>query len=602
MTNRTCALPTAVEPSPLTALLDEVRQRPTYAAYLRASREIERLVSASPEGSQTRIRMAVLSSYTIEPLVAALRVDAYQGGLTLDCHVTSYGRIFEEALKPGSNLYTLKPEVIVVLLDVDALLPRAEHGVSSFAVETVLMRVRQLIEALKRQTNASLLLSNFPALDLLPYAVVPDALDRAYQELNRSLRTAYTDDPQVVLIDLDGLVAYHGRVRSVDPKLRYLAGMPMSESFLPLVSRKILAVIRAFHGLARKCLVLDLDNTLWGGILGEVGSEGIALGPETAGRSYVDVQKIILRLRERGVLLAINSKNNLNEVLQVLREHPHMVLREEHFSSIQVGWTPKPERMQRIAQELHVGLDSLAFLDDDPAERLQMSMVLPEVLTVEMPDNPAAVPSMLLELPVFEKPAMTEEDRARDKFFATERQREAVREHAKSFEEFLQGLGMCVTVRLAQAGDVTRVAQLTQKTNQFNVTTRRYHAGEIAAMLQDASVRIYTLRLRDAFGDSGLTGVAMVRVEGTSWCLDTLLMSCRIIGRRIETVFLNEVIADAIQAGAARLWGEYLPTHKNGVVKDFYANEGFTTQDGRVWSLALRGVARPQPPWIQVER
>ena len=318
----------------------------------------------------------------------------------------------------------------------------------------------------------------------------------------------------------------------------------------------------------------------------------------------MDVQRAILRLREKGVLLAVNSKNNLEEVRQVLREHPHMVLREEHFASLQVDWSPKPERMRRLAQALRLGLDSFVFVEDDPAERLQMAMALPEVLTVEMPPNPALFPKTLLELSVFEKPAVTDEDRLRGAFYAAEHQRDAVRERAHSFEEFLSRLGMVITIRLAEARDVDRIAQLTQRTNQFNVTTRRYQASEIANVMRDPGYRVYTVRLRDAFGDSGLTGVAILRVTREEWHIEAFLMSCRIIGRRIETVFLTEILADAGRAGVRSVRGEYLPTPKNGLVREFYANEGFVpVEDGRCWSWELGHAIRTPPTWeVRIER
>lgn len=589
--------------SMLDDLLEEVKRRPTYAAYLRASRALEQRPTLPNEAMAKlkRLRVAVFSSSTIEPLVAALRVDGHAQGLLLEFHLAAYGRVFEEALEASSALPAFQPDVVLVMMDVEALAPVRHEGTPS--VPAMLERLQQLIGGLKGQTRAAVLLSNFIPMDLFPFAVAPDALETAYHELNLALRRAYAADPQMILLDLDGLAAYHGRVRSVDANLRYLAGMLMSESFIPLVSRKILAILSALTGQARKCLVLDLDNTLWGGVLGEVGPEGIALGPDGSGKSYVDVQRAILRLREKGVLLAVNSKNNLEEVRQVLREHPHMVLREEHFASLQVDWSPKPERMRCLAQALRLGLDSFVFVDDDPAERLQMSMALPEVLTVEMPPNPALFPKTLLELSVFEKPAVTDEDRLRGDDYAAERQRDAAREGAHSFEEFLSRLGMVITIRLAEARDVDRIAQLTQRTNQFNVTTRRYQAGEIARLIGDPSYRVYTLRLRDTFGDSGLTGLAIIRVAEGAWVIETLLMSCRIIGRRVETVFLAEVLADAERAGAQEVQGEYIPTPKNGLAREFYANEGFAPVEGGRWSWRLGRAGREKPTWeVRIER
>lgn len=596
--------PADLDTQTLKGLLAEVKQQPSYSTYLKASRIIEQLsVSEDGTASLRRIRVAVLSSSTIDPLVAAIQVDGYALGLLPSFHIAAYGRMFEEALNPSSGLYAFQPQVVLVILDLEALIPKDDGVLTPHQAEAALERVHQVLQALKQQTSSLIVLSNFIAHDLFPFALVPDPMAVAYQQLNTTLRAAYGQDPQVLLLDLDGLAAYHGRARSIDPSLRYLGGMNMSESFLQLVSRKFLAILNALVGRARKCLVLDLDNTLWGGILGEVGPDGIHLGQDALGKPYVDFQRTILRLRERGVLLAINSKNNPDEVLPILREHPHMILREHQFAGMQIDWSPKPEKMERLATELNLGLDSLVFMDDDPAERLQMRLTLPEVLCVEMPSNPALFSPTLLELPVFETVAMTEEDWNRASFYAVERQREALRQRAQSLEEFLTSLQLAVTIRLNHEEDIARAAQLTQKTNQFNLTTRRYASSEIAGMMRDPTYRLYTLRLRDIFGDSGLTALAIVNVEAEEWHIDTFLMSCRIIGRGIETVLLNEVIADATRSGAKRLWGEYRPTPKNGLVKDFYAKAGFMTTDGgHQWCRELEPELPSQPPWVTIER
>jgi len=359
-------------------------------------------------------------------------------------------------------------------------------------------------------------------------------------------------------------------------------------------------------GRIAKALVVDLDNTLWGGVIGEEGFNGIQLGPEYPGAAYVMLQRAILDLHRRGVILAVCSKNNAAEAMEAIQNHPHMLLRPEHFAAFRINWQDKASNLREIAAELNIGVDSLAFLDDNPSEREWIRTQLPAVSVIDLPDDVLGYAAALRECPIFERVTLLEEDRERGRHYTEQRLRGELQQSANSLEEFYTALRMVVRIGPATDVDCARVAQLTQKTNQFNLTTRRYSEPQIRAMMEDPAWRLYALRASDRFGDSGLVGVALVRRNAVDWEIDTLLVSCRVIGRTIETALLAFLCDAARRDGAARVCGWYFPTKKNAPAKDFYSSHGFTgaaeADAGSFWELDLLGGKRvATPAWIQVD-
>jgi FkbH-like protein len=327
--------------------------------------------------------------------------------------------------------------------------------------------------------------------------------------------------------------------------------------------------IAALRTPRRKCLVLDLDNTLWGGVLGEDGPEGIVLGQEGVGLAYREFQLAALALARRGVVLAVASKNNASDVAEVLDNHPEMVLRRRDFACLEVHWSPKSESLPRIAEQLNLGLDSFVFWDDEPREREIVRSQHPAVWVPEVPADPSGYARALLGLPCFDVLNLTEEDRQRGEMYRQEAERKQwMQTTPANLDEFHQSLDMRVTLERADGYAVSRVAQLTQRTNQFNFTTRRYTEADIRAMLADASVSVYTLALEDRFGKLGVVGAAIVRRDAKEWQLDTFLMSCRALGRGAEEWFLAELCAEAAAAGA-RLHGSFIPSAKNAPARQF---------------------------------
>jgi len=431
----------------------------------------------------------------------------------------------------------------------------------------------------------------------------PASRHRWLSGLNARLAEGLLDLPHAYLLDVQEILLRRSRGALDNPKMRHLAAMRLGEHVLHEVARAYACYIAPFKGLTRKCVVVDLDNTLWGGIVGEAGRHGIKLGDTSPGAEYREFQRYLLTLRERGFLLAINSKNNPDDALAVIRSHEAMVLREDSFSAIRINWQPKTENMVSLAAELGFGVDALVFLDDNPHERELMRQLLPQVLTPELPADPARFRSTVESLPQLQTLVVTEEDRMRATQYQSKQQREQLRESVPTLDAYLASLGIEVAVTPASDATLPRVHQLVQRTNQFNVTARRYDAAQLAEFHHDAVWRIYTLRARDRFGDHGLVAAALVRLEAKRWTIDNFLMSCRVIGLGVETALLAAVSREAREAGAETLIGEYVETKKNAPARDLFERHGFvvdetfsgTTRSAR----SLRDGGVKCPAWIR---
>ena len=351
-------------------------------------------------------------------------------------------------------------------------------------------------------------------------------------------------------------------------------------------------LLGAARGKARKCLVLDLDNTLWGGVIGDDGLTGIVLGNGSPlGEAYLKVQQTALALRERGVVLAVSSKNDDHIARGPFRAHPEMILKEQHVAVFQANWQDKASNLKAIAQTLNIGVDSLVLLDDNPVERAQVREALPEVAVPELPDDPAFYAQTLLAAGYFEAVAFTAEDRERANQYQSNAERAQALGAATDLSSYLTSLQMRAIFSPFDSVGRQRITQLINKSNQFNLTTRRYTESEVLAFEEASSGLTLQVRLIDRFGDNGMISVVVCRADGADWLIDTWLMSCRVLNRSLEQTMLNHLVSRAREAGARALIGEYLRTDRNGMVKDHYARLGFTpleVEDHRsLWRLEI---------------
>ena len=562
-----------------------------------------------PASAGLQTRVALLSSYTVAQLTPFVDLMCRSLGLVPEIYVAPFNSWAREMVDERAGLRGFSPHVTFLSVAVDDLIPGLVGSLTpkelTAAGEEALGRVVAAVQQFRTWSREPLVVHGFHSAFQDPAGVRAgrEHLSRSQWlgELNAQLAERLRALPSCFMLDMADLLS---RVDSgADAaKMRHLAAIRLPAGVLPEVARAYARYIAPRMGLTRKCVVVDLDNTLWGGIIGEDGPHGIRLGHSAPGSEYVEFQQFLATLPQRGIILAVNSKNNFDDAIQVIQHHEAMVLRDDAFSALRINWLPKPENMVSIAEELGIGVESFVFVDDNPKERQLMRHALPQILTVEMPRDPALYRATLEALPELQTLEVTGEDRSRVGQYRAKREREQMRMNMASLEEYLHSLGVRVAIAPCSEANLSRVAQLFQRTNQFNVTTRRHDAPLLAQRMTDPGWRLYTLRAGDRFSDHGLVAIAIARLDVSAWTIESFLMSCRVISYGIETALLAVIAEDALAHGATRLCGEFVPTKKNQPACDLYERHGFVmreTIDGvQQWERSLAPVSISFPAWI----
>ena len=561
------------------------------SAYSALARKLEPALAELPE-----VRVALLASCTVEVVKPFLLVEGARRGLRFTIWCGPYGQIEQQVLDAGSELYSFKPDVVFVL-------PRLEdwagESLQSFATDrealrqSLVQRSQQVAQALRRHSAASLLWSAYatprlPGVEGAPGLFGAGSLAAFATVLNGETAAAIETVPDARLFDLPAVVARCGAKRWHDERMSFLARMPFSGEGFAVLGASLARAIRALRVPPRKCLVLDLDNTMWGGVIGEVGIGGIKLGDTFPGNAHQALQRAAKALRSRGVLLAIASKNNREEALEAIERHPDMLLRPADFSAMEIHWEDKATSLRRIAKALNIGTDALVFVDDNPAEREWVRQQMPEVAVIELPASVAGYATAIEDSEWFDTAVVTQDDAKRAAMMSQQAERQALQESTGSLEDYLAALQMRVQAGPVNAETMERVVQLLAKTNQFNLTTRRHSRADLEALLSKGAVALW-MRVADKFGDNGLIGVVIGVPEGDVWRVDSLLLSCRVIGRGLETALLGLLARQAASRGGRVLMGEFVPSDRNQQTKDLYARHGFEPKgdDGQFWTKAL---------------
>jgi FkbH-like protein len=563
------------------------------------------------------LRVAVLASSNLDLLKRPLKRALEARGFGPDLHFSGFGLWEIESLDPTSALYEFNPDVVIVSVELEDLVPVLSpkgailnRNSAQASAEMAWSRLAPVLSSLVTTLPAKswVLCHNFLAGLLTPLGPLEGNQGFSYaavaEGLNARLRDLAEKESRIVNVDYAGEVAKQGSLRWYDRRLWHLGRIRLSHEAIGKLAELHALYLATLLQARKKCLVLDLDNTLWGGIIGEDGMSGIQLGQSGLGLAFREFQMAILSLFGKGVILAISSKNNPEEVQQVFSEHSEMVLGWEHFAASEINWEDKATGIERLAKRLNIGLDSMVFLDDNPVERELVRMRLPEVMVPELPADPSAYASFLLGLDCFYTLRLTDEDRQRGVLYRQQAEREAFLSQTpvSSLEDYYSMLEMVVTLREADAAISARVAQLTQRTNQFNLTTRRYSERDILAMMADPRWRLFALDLEDKFGTYGTVGLAIVYQDGKAWQLDTFLMSCRALGRAVEEAFLWYVALQAESAGAS-LSGTFVPTKKNKPAEAFLQRNGLlpeSLEDGE-HAFEVRSDALAKPDWLTIK-
>jgi len=560
-------------------------------------------------------RVAILRSFTVEPMVPLLRAAAFCAGLDLSVHVADFNAHVQAMLDSGSSLYDFKPDAVILAVQARDVAPDLWNNFSALnpgqiqaAVTRVAMEFGDWIRAFGKHSPAHLVVHNLeqrepPSAGVLD-AQLQDSQQAAIGQINRELRSLAAAQTGVYILDYDALIARHGRQHWHDERKWLTVRLPIAARNLHHMVGEWMRFLRPLTGKVAKALVVDLDNTLWGGVIGEDGMNGIGLGAEYPGAAFQSLQRALVDLHRRGILLALCSKNNPEDALEALEKHPGMILRPTDFAAMRLNWTDKAQNLREIAQELNIGVDALAFLDDNPIERQQVRSALPEVFVLELPSDPMEFARAVRDCPVFERLRVSTEDRQRGAMYRAQHERERLEQAITTREDFYRSLEQEAEISPLTRTNLARVAQLTSKTNQFNLTTRRYSEQQIAELADTPGWHCFSLRVRDRFGDNGLVGVAITHHQGDTSEIDTFLLSCRVIGRTVETAFLSFLAGHARAQGVRRLQGWFLPTRKNAPARDFYPAQGFIPAqengDGTLWTIDLAAHPLPAPEWVRL--
>ena len=573
---------------------------------------LRHFADAAPPGLPTQpVRLAILGSSTTVHLPAPIRVAALRRNIWLTLHEGEYGQYLQELADVDAPLHRFRPDVVLLSFDARHVAAGLDAAADADAAEAVLQaaleRMRRCWSLARGTLGAAVLqqtvLPTLPALVGGNEQRLPGSAANLVARLNQEMRPA-ADAAGVHLLALDAAAARDGVAEWHDPVLWHRAKQDVTPAAAPVYGDLVGRLLAALQGRASKCLVLDLDNTLWGGVIGDDGLEGIAIGQGSAlGEAHLGVQAHARALADRGVILAVCSKNDEAVALSAFERHPEMLLRRADISAFVANWDDKAANLRRIAHMLNIGVDSLVLLDDNPFERNLVRAALPEVGVPEIPgDDPALMPQMLADGGYFETLSITPEDLARTGQYRANRERTALEGAATDLPAYLRGLEMRLVWRRFDRIGLGRIVQLVNKTNQFNLTARRTTEAQVSALMADPAAFGLQLRLLDRFGDNGIVAIVAGRVDEEKACrIDTWLMSCRVLGRGVEEATLALVAQQARALGAETLVGEYVPTPRNGMVSEHYARLGFSghvvqAHGGHLAWLALRGFVPADGP------
>ncbi len=562
----------------------------------------EKFPDAPPPGLSTQpISLAVLGSATVDQLLPGIRVGGLRRNLWVSTYVTDYGQSLQELMDHSSRLHQFKPTAVLVAFDALSLFGTQPLGLTPESAAAKLEMALDQVQTLWRLSREKFVCRVIQQTPLPLHQPLmgsneqrlPDSPAHLLRVFCERLRVL-ADEQKVDILDIQNWAARDGLREWHDPLLWHKAKIEVSPVAGPMYGELVGRLLGAQQGRSFKCLVLDLDNTLWGGVIGDDGLEGIQLGQGSgAGEAFVAFQRFVRDLASRGVILAVCSKNNEGTALEPFEKHPEMVLKRNDIACFVANWNDKAFNLELIAKQLNIGLDSLVLVDDNPYERHQVRGELPMVAVPELPEDPAFFADHVASAGYFEAVSLTPEDLARSHQYQKNLERVQTQASFSNLSDYLKSLEMELIWGPIDPLNLSRVTQLIHKTNQFNLMTRRYSEGQVSQFASDPNAVTLRLRLVDRFGDNGIVGVviALLDQEG-DWLIDTWLMSCRVLGRGVEQATLDLLIREVSKKGAKRIIGQYSPTAKNALVKGLYTDLGFapleSTETGYTrWVLKL---------------
>ena len=561
-------------------------------------------------------RVAVLSNYTFDTVLPLIFGEMSYYDLSPTSYVSDFDSIPENVFNPSGPLYEEEFDYFILshwLESLSTVLSKKFLTSSPEEIEIEIERIvnyfSSIVSGIRKKSTGVILLNNFPLPEFTTLGILDIQNEMSHTnaivKLNQEIASVASSYSGVYVVDYFSLFARLGFENCVDEKFWQMARAPIGKKALLPLAQEYGKFFRALTGKSKKCIVLDCDNTLWGGVIGEDGLSGIKLGNTHPGQSFSDLQQEILNLYNRGVLIALCSKNNEEDVLEVFEKHPDMLIKKEHVTTYQINWEDKATNIKRIATDLNIGLDSLVFIDDSPFECNLVKEQLPAVAVIELTKSAPLMKKQIQELAYFDSLAFSTEDKKRNEMYASDQNRKQLLSESNSLEEYLKGLDLAVTIAEVGTDEIPRASQLTQKTNQFNLTTKRYSVADIEKFVSSKDHDVLFMRLADKVSDLGIIGVAIIEYGDTQAHLDSLLMSCRALGRGAETAFLSSIVSKVKERKVNKLSGEYIKTAKNAQVADLYLKNGFKESEKISkhhikYTFLLAEANITSPTWIKV--
>jgi FkbH-like protein len=572
----------------------------SFASFIKQSRLAKEVLSP--------VKVAILSDSASQYLSKAMTAAGRESNLNLSIYEAPYNQIYEELMQPDSPVFEPSVSVIYVLTSQQKLYKQYLHTAvenRAFFAENYIQYLRQLSTLARAKSTAVLIFCNFPDVNDEVFGNFSNSHQASYpyqlRLLNVRLMEWVAQEQNVFVADIASLVARFGHTNAIDHRLYQANDVVFALDFLPAVARLLVQMAAVVKGHLKKCLILDLDNTLWGGIIGDDGLEQIELGDLGNGKAFVALQHWIKQLMQRGIILAVCSKNEAHIAREPFEKHPDMVLRPADIAIFVANWENKADNIRYIQKVLNIGFDSMVFIDDNPFERNVVRQELPEVTVPELPEDPVEYLPFLQSKRLFETNAFTSEDAERTGQYQAEAQRQHILTVHTNYDAYLQSLNIEAEVSSFEPQVVPRVAQLSQRSNQFNLRTIRYTEAQVSSLATSPSHKGFAIRLMDQFGDYGIIGIIVLeKIDAESLFIENWIMSCRVLKRGVEDLVLNLIMDAAHSLQCKAVVGEYLPTKKNVMVKDHYHNLGFSPKGTNQWMLDVAGYV-PRKHFITIK-
>lgn len=539
-----------------------------------------------------KYRLAVLGDCATQHLATSLRGYAYEEGICLELLDTDYNQILAQLLDAESETYKFNPQAVLIVRCVQKMYEKyTEAEDRTHFAESMMNELKEYESMLHEKSSANLLIFNIPEDDDRVYAGHGNARSSSFinqiRKYNLLLAEFAESKGNVFIIDASYIQNEMGRHLFTDDKLYYSAKMPFSMEALVKLAAECINIIKALMGKLKKCVVLDLDNTLWGGVVGDDGLEGIQIGELGVGHAYQAFQTWLKELKKTGIILCVCSKNDEDKAKEPFVKHPEMVLSLDDIAMFVANWEDKASNIRNIAETLNLGLDSFVFIDDNPFERDQVKTMIPEITVPEMPEDPADYVSYIKTLGLFERVSSSDADADRTKKYQEEAGRATLSKAYKNYDEYLAALEMEAEAIAFTEYNYPRIAQLSQRSNQFNLRTVRYTEAEVRERAESGDYITLTFSLKDKFGDHGLISVVAIKKQGKKAFIENWFMSCRVLKRTMEQFIINTVIDECKKAGLDTVEAEYIRTPKNNMVSEIYGNMGFTKIDDNLYELTV---------------